>query len=406
MRTPNRAILILAQLCGLCLLATDLLAEAKISKQDNIVVLENQFVSLSFNLGNGSYEIKDKIRDLVPVRNAFFQAEGQLSRERTEQIDWMQQDVSDVFGKGKTVIVTARYPDYADTRWEATLYDEKEFITFTMGIVNDSKRPYTLTTYYPLKSYNVLRGMGVKENFCVLNGNSGANRTYAKDTTSVLCFNNMMIRCGDLKNPNILVTGGLTYHDFEKFCSFTKLGDSLNLQLWAEDPVGKLIDPGTSYKSDDRFYLCVSNANPFEAMEKYGLAVRAAQDIHLNYYDFPTECLWYATVYAQDPNRRKFNDTKGALEEMDNAIKSGFTKYSRVAIRLVPDAYGPDNQQGWWNDEHWAMWGDKMSADGANYVPPYLSSESWCQEILRKGGLPMTYIQTNRRSEDSIWHPK
>jgi len=371
-------------------------AGTNVTRDGERVTIENDRVALTFNLKSGSYDVRDKVHNVVPIKDAFFQAEGQFSKARTETIEWTQQDVNDVFGKGKTVIVTARYRDYADTRWEATLYDDKEFITFTMGIVNDSKRPYTLTTYYPLKSYNVLRGMGVKENFCALNGNSGANRTYAKDTTILLCFNNMMIRCGDLKNPNILVTGGLTYHDFEKFCSFTKLGDSLNLQLWAEDPVGKLIDPGTSYKSDDRFYLCVSNANPFEAMEKYGLAVRAAQDIHLNYYDFPTECLWYATVYAQDPNRRKFNDTKGALEEMDNAIKSGFTKYSRVAIRLVPDAYGPDNQQGWWNDEHWAMWGDKMSADGANYVPPYLSSESWCQEILRKGGLPMTYIQTNQ----------
>jgi hypothetical protein len=32
---------------------------------------------------------------------------------------------------------------------------------------------------------------------------------------------------------------------------------------------------------------------------------------------------------------------------MDNAIKSGFDKYTRIAIRLVPDAYGANNQQGW-----------------------------------------------------------
>ena len=49
---------------------------------------------------------------------------------------------------------------------------------------------------------------------------------------------------------------------------------------------------------------------------------------------------------------------KGAVDEMDNAVKSGFTKYTRVAIRLVPDAYGKINQQGWWDDKHWAMWGD------------------------------------------------
>jgi hypothetical protein len=112
-------------------------------------------------------------------------------------------------------------------------------------------------------------------------------------------------------------------------------------------------------------------------------------------------------VYAKDPKRPKFNDTKGAVDEMDNAIQSGFTKYSRVAIRLVPDAYGPDNQQGWWDDTHWAMWGDRGSAEGPNHVTPYLTTESWCGEILKRGGLPMTYFQTNRRSEDFVRaHPE
>jgi hypothetical protein len=396
----------LLSFCGMSLLAREASAQAKITGNGERVTIENRYVSLSFNTKSGYFDVTDKVKNRVPVRDAFFQAEGQFSKARTDTIEWTQQDVNDVFGKGKSLVVTAKYRDYADTRWEATLYDNKEFIAFNMGIVNDSKRPYTLTSYYPLKSYNVLSRSGVKENFCVLNGNSGGNRTYAKDTTSLLCFNNIMIRCGDQKDPNILVAGGLTYHDFEKFCSFAKLGDSLNFQLWSEDPVGKLIDPGATYSGDDKFYLCVNNANPFEAMEKYGLAVREAQHIKLNYYDFPTECLWYASVYAQDPQRPKFNDTKGAVEEMENAIKSGFTKYSRVAIRLVPDAYGPDNQQGWWDDTHWAMWGDKYSANGANYVEPYMTTESWCAEIVKRGGIPMTYFQTNRRSEDFVtMHP-
>jgi hypothetical protein len=397
----------LAFICALTMCPSGVSAQVKISDSNGVVVLENPTVLLSFNLKTGCYEVKDKIRNLVPVRNAYFQAEGLRSKDHTETIEWSQRDVADAFGKGKTLVITARYKDYSDVRWEVTLYDGRDFVAFNMGIVNDTERPFTLSAFYPLKSSSILCTMGVKENFSVLNGNSGGNKTYAKDTTTLRCFNDLMVRCGDLKNPNILVVGGLTYHDFEKFCSFSKLPDSINLQIWAEDPVGKLVDAGTAYRSDDRFYLCINNANPFDAMEKYGMAVRAAQDIHLNYYDFPTECLWYATVYAQDPNRRKFNDTKGAIEEMDNAIKSGFTKYSRVAIRLVPDAYGPDNQQGWWDDAHWAMWGDKYSADGANYVPPYLTTQSWCREIITRGGLPMTYFQTNRRSEDYVKaHPE
>ena len=391
----------------LCLFATDSLGQAKVSGDDKRVTIENGFVALSFDLTTGCYDVRDRIRNTLPVRNAYFQAEGLRSKDPTERMQWSQERVDDVFGKGTCLVVTAKYERYADIIWRATVYDTREFIVLAMGIINDTRKPYTLTAYYPLRSSCVLQGMGVKENFVVLNGNSGGNKTYAKDTTGLLCFNNIMIRCGNLQKPSILAAGGLTYHDFEKFCSFSKSSDSVGLQIWSEDPVGKLVDPGSSYFGDDRFYLCCNNANPFEAMEKYGLAVRDAQHIALNYYDFPTECLWYATVYAQDPNRRKFNDTKGAVEEMDNAIKSGFTRYTRVAIRLVPDAYGPDNQQGWWDDEHWAMWGDRYSADGVNYVEPYLTTEGWCAEILKRGGVPMTYFQTNRRSEDFVKvHPE
>ncbi len=379
---------------------------ARISASGIMVILENRYVSLTFNTKSGCYEIGDKVKNNISVRSAWFQAEGLNTKEYSKEIEWTQKDFSDVFGKGKSLIVTARFDNYSDIIWEASLYDEKDFISFRMGIINDTEKPFTLSAWYPLKSDSVLSGMQVNRNFIVLNGNSGGNRTYAKDTSNLLCFNNMMIRCGDLKDPSIIVAGGLTYDDFEKFCMFRKSNEKITLQIWSEDPVGMLVDPGTSYTSNDRFYFCADNSNPFEALEKYGLAIREAQNIKLNYCDFPTECLWYASVYAKDPKIPKFNDTKGAVDEMDNALKSGFTKYSRVAIRLVPDAYGPDNQQGWWDDKHWAMWGDKGSAEGANYVEPYLTTKSWCSEIIKRGGIPMTYFQTNRRSEDFVrMHP-
>lgn len=395
-------ILMLQLISGILLLSAIAGAQSVISHDSENVTLENQYVSLTFNLEKGNYYIRDKVKNTVPVKNAYFQAEGLHSNDKKEKIEWTRKEINDQFGKGTSLIITSKFRDYADIEWEAILYDSREFLVFRMGIINDTKRPYTLTAYYPLKSKSVYAKMEPGKNYAVLNGNSGGNLTYVKDTANLLCFNNILVRCGELKEPNILVAGGLTYYDFEKFCYAGKTGDSLTLHLWAEDPTGKLIDPGRTYSSADRFYFCVNNSNPFEALEKYGLAVRDAQNIKLNYYDFPTECLWYASVYAKDPDRPKFNDSKGAVDEMNNAIKSGFTKYSRVAIRLVPDAYGPDNQQGWWDDKHWAMWGDPGSADGANYVEPYLTTESWCSEIIRKGGIPMTYFQTNRRSEDFV----
>ncbi len=119
--------------------------------------------------------------------------------------------------------------------------------------------------------------MDVEKNFAVLNGNSGGNKTYVSSSEKITCFNNVLIRFGELTDPTIIVAGGLTYNEFEKFCRVIRSGDSLGLQLFSEDPVGRLIDSGSAWEGNEQFYLCINNSNPFEALEKYGLAVREAQ---------------------------------------------------------------------------------------------------------------------------------
>jgi len=171
-------------------------------------------------------------------------------------------------------------------------------------------------------------------------------------------------------------------------------------QLFAMDPVGKRIDPAGSYHSSDRFYIDVSTPDPFIALEKYGFCVRTAQKINLSMYDFPTVCLWYAenSYYG---NSRAENTSLGAVREMQTIAASGFLKYSRAAVRLVPDSYMPDNQQGWWDDEHWQreVIPHNDSKNG-RYVPPYETSEKWAQAVTDLGGIPLTYFQTSFRSED------
>ncbi len=371
------------------------------------VTLQNKVLSLTFDLNRGSYAIRNIADDVTLISDAYFQAEGLYSIDTTGTMEWSRQEVNGMFGRGEALRIRKKFDMYSDMVWTATLYNEKDFVVLNMGIINDSQIPFRLTAFYPLKTKNSCKGMDIRNHYAVLVGNSGGNRTYVSDRDRITCFNNALIRFGDAAKPKIIVAGGLTYNEFEKFCKVTRTKESIGLQLFSEDPVGKLIEPGTEWQNSELFYVCINNANPFEALEKYGLAVREAQDIHLNYYDFPTECLWYASVYAKDPSRPKFNDSKGAVDEMDNAIKCGFTKFTRVAIRLVPDAYGKLNQQGWWDDQHWAMWGDKASTDSNNYCSPYLTTESWCRKIIEKGGVPMTYFQSARRSEDFVReHPE
>jgi hypothetical protein len=384
------------------LFSVHIMAQTGIKSTSGSVTLENKYFSLTFDLRRGVYSVKNIPREITVISNAYFQSEGLYSTDTTGMIEWSHQPVRSNFGNGESLRIRKKYKGYSDMVWTATIYDDRDFVVLKMGIINDSEIPFRLSAFYPLKTRSSCKGMDIQKNYAVLNGNSGGNKTYVTDSGRTTCFNNVLIRFGDINNPKIIVAGGLTYNEFEKFCKVIRYRDSLGIQLFSEDPVGKLIEPGGVWENNELFYLCINNSNPFEALEKYGLAVREAQQINLNYYDFPTECLWYASVYAKDPSRPKFNDSKGAVDEMENAIKSGFTKYTRVGIRLVPDAYGKTNQQGWWDDKHWAMWGDKSSTDSNNYCVPYLTTESWSRIINEKGGIPLTYFQSGRRSEDFV----
>ena len=321
-----------------CLFSVQLVAQTKVTSSKQSITIENQHIALSFDLRNGVYSVKNIPKNFTGITRAYFQAEGLYSTDTSGAIEWSQKVIKDHQGQGQAIEIRKKFENYSDVVWSVILYDNKDYLVFKMGIVNDSKIPFRLTAFYPFKTRSAFKGMNTRQNYAVLNGNSGGNMTYVSDTSVVGCFNNVLIRFGELKDPNILVAGGLSYNEFEKFCKVVNSKDSIGIQLFSEDPVGKLIDAGSTYENDERFYLCINNSNPFEALEKYGLALKEAQQIRLNYYDFPTECLWYASVYAQDPKRPKFNDSKGAVDEMDNANKTGFNKYTRIAIRLVPDA--------------------------------------------------------------------
>jgi hypothetical protein len=171
-------------------------------------------------------------------------------------------------------------------------------------------------------------------------------------------------------------------------------------QLFAADPVGKRVDPGQRYLPPDRFYIDFTGSDPFEALERYALRVRAAQKIDLSMYDFPTVCLWYAADHRYG-NGGADNTTLGAVDEMKLIKDSGFLNYSRAAVRLVPDSYMPDNQQGWWDDKHWQREDtDRDTTQNGRYVEPYETTEKWGQAVTDLGGIPLTYVQTGYRSED------
>jgi len=170
-------------------------------------------------------------------------------------------------------------------------------------------------------------------------------------------------------------------------------------QLEASDPVGKRVDPGTTYMPEDSFYVDAVTSDPFATLERYGQLLRVANNAHPDPYDFPTVCAWYAGVWdmpgAQNNpggSRYKIATTPGLVEEADWMNRVGFMRYSRAAGRIVPDNYTEDNPQGWWDDEHWRQQGF--------YVAPYETSRKWGLAMRDRGALAITYFQANRISKD------
>lgn len=220
-----------------------------------------------------------------------------------------------------------------------------------------------------------------------------------KESGANVVASELILYEGNLSNDlkNISKSISIKYNDFSK----------CKVSLFAKDVIGKLVDKNQQYIADkDGFYIDFITPNPIYSAEKYAQTLKAKQNIELNYYYFPTVCLWYAmeprygggTVLGT-------NDSNGAVDEMQRIKDSGFLKYTKVAVRLVPDCYEDNNENGWWDDKHWRMHGSGnqnagMKLKGAHYSPPYDTTKKWAEKVLELGGLPFIYFQTAVRSND------
>ena len=181
------------------------------------------------------------------------------------------------------------------------------------------------------------------------------------------------------------VWGGLRYREFGVYAT---LHDG-SPAVYSEDPIGRLIDEDQSWMAHDTLYLDVHTRDPFEAMEQYGLAMRAANHASPNVYDFPVLCGWSVGALSKLPN---VNNSAKLIEELDHANKSGITKYTPVSLRLEPDKYHFDTEQGWWDDERFRL--------HKHLVAPYDTMAKWCEAMRAGGGIPYTYMQLGMPSDD------
>ncbi len=300
------------------------------------------------------------------------------------------------FADGESITMVSRVADHGELRVQFTLYPDKSFIELGFAFTNLGARPVRLRRVEVIDAAEFMSG-GTPGTLRLLGGGSGAAKTTVVPGSDIRTENNVLCFFADPLEPRSLVAGGLTYADFRKHIDI--VGD--RLVMHADDPVGKRVDPGRTYRSADRFYLEALTDNPFEALESYARTTQQARDIEPHYYEFPSTCMWFLAVDHFGGDSGSTNNTVGAVKEMRHIVDSGFLKYSPVAVRLVPDCYQPDNQQGWWDDEHWRRHGRKERCIVArHYEEPYETTQKWASAIRELGGIPLTYFQPGIRSED------
>jgi len=382
--------------------------------------LSNGLVKLCINTRTGTYDLIDLTRNEAFVKNAEVVMTVASYRELDDVKEGDSEAVGPVktlrsstasnrietgsytsaLGTGRTVTLISTFGHDAEARVRFTLYPGQRFVDVGWTCRNGGTEPVRLRRMSVMHTDQILPACN-HSRLKMLNGDSGGamNRIFPEE--KVRAENNMLYFIAQKDRPRSLVLGGLTYADYRKFVQ-SDPGHNLGADLYADDPIGRRIDPGQTYDSDDRFYIDGLTDNPFAALEAYARTFEKAQGIDINAYTFPSVCMWFLAVKHFGGDTGSVNDTPGSVREMDHIAASGFLKYAPVAVRLVPDCYEQNNEQGWWDDEHWRMHGrkERCIVEGGHVKAPYETTEKWGRAIVERGGIPFTYFEPGVRSED------
>jgi hypothetical protein len=359
------------------------------------VEFKNTHISVKFDLEGYRFSVYDSRSGEPLLEDSQFEvrmnkgAELKVHREET---------VSDAMGKGQRIILALT--DYGLYRYAThfrsgnppqrlfsfTLYEDHPALVLGFGLLTPN--------YYSmrLQRAEVLSGVGGElfggakiKNPLTLNGSAGAVTTYVLPGLERISSNSLMLTGKVKGEQRTVVWGGLGQAAYGKVA---RVEDGA-LSMWAEDPIGVLVDEDQEYLSEDTFYLDLTGSDPFEAIERYGLALRAANNASPNVYDYPVLCGWSVSNISKLPN---INNSAKLVEEAAYAQASGITKYTKVMNRLEPDKYHLDTEQGWWDDKRFRKF--------KHLVPPYETLAEFCKALEERDAFGYIYMQLGMPSDD------
>ena len=355
--------------------------------------LSNGIVSVVFD-EQGSFSILDAQGKEALLSDARF---GLPRGKRGTVVKIYAEDIEDTFGTGKRVTLeVADFNElgyrgrpnraYAYLLYSYSLYENDPALVCGFGVKMPNYLSFRLRESTPLAGGQFFGGKDMKRPM-TLNGSAGSEKTLVSAGLTRRSANSLMLTGLVEGKRRTAVWGGLANDEFGKFAILQDGSPT----FYADDPVGKLVDEDQTYIARDTFYIDLHTKEPFEAMERYGLAMRRANNASPNVYDFPVLCGWSVGHISRLPN---VNNSAKLIEELNHANKCGLTKYTKVSLRLEPDKYHFDTEQGWWDDAHMRKFN--------HLVEPYESIAKWGKAMNAANGIPYIYMQLGMPSDDFV----
>jgi hypothetical protein len=365
------------------------------------VELQNAYITVTFDLENFQFSVLDS-QSGEPLLT---DSQIEVGMEKGAELKlYREEAVSDALGEGRRVILALT--DYGFYRYAThfrsgrppqrlfsfTVYEDHPALMLGFGLLTPNYYSIRLRDAKVLSGAGELFGGAKIKKPLTLNGAAGAVATHVRPGLDRISSNSLMLTGKVKGKQRTVVWGGLGQAAYGKVA---ELEDGA-LRLWAEDPFGVLVDEDQEYLSEDTFYLDLTGTDPFAALERYGLALRAANDASPNVYNSPVLCGWSVGNISKLPD---INNSAKLVKEAELAQACGMTKYTTPMNRVEPDKYHLDSQQGWWDDERFRKFG--------HLVPPYETLEKFCDALEARGAQGYIYMQLGMPSDDfARAHPK
>jgi hypothetical protein len=217
---------------SLILTATSSFAAAspRITQTGSVVTLQNERVRLEFDLAAGTYGIFNQGEARPAISRARLKINEWASDATGVERSWKQRSVKDTSGKGLALDLSFKSKTAPELQFSFVLYQGQDFFSASGGIVNSTKEIVRVKDIYVLADGVVYDGVDMTKDFAMVDGfSAGEPLEYGKRSYSPLTRanalksrNNILLTFSEPAQRRVLVMGGLTYRDFEKFATIAQ----------------------------------------------------------------------------------------------------------------------------------------------------------------------------------------